>query len=87
MTGKVDNVGFLTTGSGVERFQLSLWGYFVPRCLFFTATPVRLASLPKSRLPETYEVPAGMIGRQKRNGSWAARTGGKQDHAQLRDGG
>jgi hypothetical protein len=87
MTGKRNIVGFLATGSGVEQFQLSLWGYFVLRCLFFTATPVRLASLPKSRLPETCEVLAGMIGRQKRNGSWAAQTGGKQDHAQLRDGG
>jgi hypothetical protein len=69
MTGHEDNVGFLTTGSGVKQFQLSLWGYFVPRCLFFTATTARPASLPKSRFPETYEVPTDMIGRQKRNGS------------------
>src|SRR5208282_2072414 len=29
MTGKVDNVGFPRTGSGVEQFQLSLRGWFV----------------------------------------------------------
>jgi hypothetical protein len=29
MTGHEDNVGFLTTGSGVQQFQLSLWGWFV----------------------------------------------------------
>jgi len=30
MTGKEDNVGFLATGSGVQQFQLSLTGWFVP---------------------------------------------------------
>jgi hypothetical protein len=29
MTGNEDNVGFLTTGSGVQQFQLSLRGWFV----------------------------------------------------------
>src|ERR1035438_1656846 len=83
MTGKEDNVGFLTTGSEVKQFQLSLWGYFVPRCLFFVATPARPASLPKSCFSETYEVPARMFGREKLSGSWAARTGDKQDHVRL----
>jgi hypothetical protein len=32
MTGKVDNVGFLATGSGVKQFQLSLGRWLVPRC-------------------------------------------------------
>src|ERR1035441_6264392 len=30
MTGKEDNVGFLATGSGVQQFQPSLRGCFVP---------------------------------------------------------
>src|ERR1035441_2408825 len=83
MTGKEDNVGFLTTGSGVEQFQLSLWGCFVPRCLFFTATRARPASLPKSRFPEIYKGPFGIMGRKERHGSRTARTGDKQDHARL----
>src|ERR1035438_1983579 len=82
MTGKVDNVGFLTTGSGVKQFQLSLWGYFVPRCLFFTATPARPASLSRSRFPETCEVPGGIMGRNERDGSWTAGTCDKRHHAQ-----
>jgi|ERR1039458_2435447 hypothetical protein len=32
MTGKVDNVGFLATGTGVEGFQPSLRGCFVIHC-------------------------------------------------------
>jgi hypothetical protein len=32
MTGNEDNVGFLATGSGVQQFQLSLWGSFVLPC-------------------------------------------------------
>ena len=28
MTGKEDNVGLLATESGVQQFQLSLWGCF-----------------------------------------------------------
>src|ERR1019366_3168504 len=32
MTGHEDNVGFLATGSGVQQFQLSLWGSFVLPC-------------------------------------------------------
>src|ERR1035441_2397922 len=81
MTGKEDNVGFLTTGSRVEQFRLSLWGCLVPRCLCFTATPARPASLPSSRVPQAYEVRAGSIGREKRVDSRAARIGDKQEHA------
>jgi hypothetical protein len=35
MTGHEDNVGFLATGSGVQQFQLSLWGSFVLPCRRF----------------------------------------------------
>ena len=31
MTGKEDNVGFLTTGSGVKQFQLSFWRCAISR--------------------------------------------------------
>jgi hypothetical protein len=80
MTRKEGIVGFLTTGSGVKQFQLSLWGCFVPRCLSFTAKLLRPASLPESRFPETYRVPVGIMGRKERGGSQADRTGDKQDH-------
>ena len=35
MAGNEDNVGFLATGSGVQQFQLSLWGSFVLPCRRF----------------------------------------------------
>jgi hypothetical protein len=35
MTGQKVNVGFLATESGVQQFQLSLWGCFVLRCRRF----------------------------------------------------
>ena len=35
MTGQDDNVGFLVTESGVQQFQLSLWGCFVFECRRF----------------------------------------------------
>ena len=38
MTGLVDIVGFLATGSGVQQFQLSLWGWFVPGAPFSLAS-------------------------------------------------
>jgi hypothetical protein len=37
MTGKEDNVGFLATESGVQQFQLSLWGCAVLQCGRFCA--------------------------------------------------
>ena len=35
MAGNEDDVGFLATGSGVQQFQLSLWGSFVLPCRRF----------------------------------------------------
>jgi hypothetical protein len=37
MTGKTDTVGFLATGSGVKKFQLSLWACFIFHCCRFSA--------------------------------------------------
>jgi hypothetical protein len=36
MTGKKDNVGFLTTESVAKQFQLSLWRCFVLECPRFS---------------------------------------------------
>ena len=81
--GQRNIVGFLVTGSGVKEYQLSLRGCSVPRRRPLTAKPAQFPSLPRSRFPETCEVPAGKIGRQRRDGSWVTRIGDTQHHARL----
>ena len=71
MTGDEDNVGFLATGSGVQQFQLSSWGWFVPGSrspLASGAYPLSSSrwapaglrnSQPSTKLPHTGDANAG----------------------------
>jgi hypothetical protein len=52
MTGNEDNVGFLATGSGVEKFQLSLRGWFVFMCRRFFRQPTLTKNTTKLRASE-----------------------------------
>ena len=79
MTGNVDNVGFLTTGSGVQQFQLSLGGWFVRGARFSLASgacplsaPAGLRnSQPPNKLPQTGDASAETRVESKLPTDWA----------------
>jgi hypothetical protein len=75
MAGNEDNVGFLATGSGVQQFQLSLWGWFVFQCRRLSAqlkltkrtrNSRALAAVPHE--PGTFYQKTAIEARRKRTG-------------------